>query len=500
MWVKSFFLCLLLLSGVVRGQNIDDLLRSRLQQRDVTSLVYSFYKLADMQTCWLGKNQEALRLSADSIFKNAGNLGVDIQQPEWPSFDRLPVTGDDSVETEIGYTKSFFALMSALICGQREPALAFKGVTPTCVQDSFPVLLLRYYRSAQLQVMADSLAMLYKPVGPLLRQLKILTGTIRSPGYSEQVMNAVQADPLNKILVAKLRNWQLVDKDSTPSKQDIKAAVKILQHTFGLITDGVIRSSLKQEINVPLAQRIAQLKSAIDASRWLYGRFAPDSVVVVNIPAATLTVRTSKEEIIRMRIVAGNPSMPTPTLSSYIREVILYPYWTVPHSIAVKELLPKIKRDKSILENFQLLDRQGRIVNPQTINWNKLNATNFVYTLRQSTGCDNALGVLKLNFDNPFSVYLHDTPAKGGFLLERRFLSHGCMRMEEPFALARLLLPGNEQAVDTLSTETCSIVPDKPLVVKAIKPLRLVVWYQLADTDAKGNVLFYPDVYKTQDK
>ncbi|MBN8784895.1 MAG: hypothetical protein ABS85_16045 [Sphingobacteriales bacterium SCN 48-20] len=498
MWTQSLLLYLLLLSGVVRGQSTGELLRSRLQQRDIPSLVYRFYRLTDMQVCWLGKNQEALKLSADSLFKNAGSLGVDVRQPEWPSFDKLPVTASDSIETEIGYTKSLFALMSALTCGQREPVLSFKGVTAACTQDSLPNVLLTYYRSAQLQLMADSLATLYKPVIPLLRQLKILTASIESPGYSEQVMNAVQVDPLNKVLVAKLRSWQLVHNDSTPSKQDMKKAVKVLQHTFGLITDGVIRSSLKQEINVPLTRRITQLKSTIDANRWLYGRFAPDSVVVVNIPAATLTVSTAREEIIRMRIVVGNPSMPTPTLSSYIREVILYPYWTVPHSIAVNELLPKIKRDKSMLENFQLLDQQGRIVNPQTVNWNKLSATNFPYTLRQSTGCDNALGILKLNFDNPFSVYLHDTPAKGGFLLERRFLSHGCMRMEEPFALARLLLPGNEQAVDTLSTETCSIVPDKPLVLKAIKPLRLVVWYQLAGTDAEGNVIFCPDVYKTQ--
>lgn len=498
MRIKSLFLCLLLLSGFVRGQNIGDLLKLRLQQRDIPSLVYRFYKLRDMQPCWLGKNQEVLKLSADSLFNNAGSLGVDVQQPEWPSFGKLPVTGSDSVEMEIEYTKSLLAIMSTLICGEREPVLSFKGVTAACAQESLPDVLLMYYGSAQLQLMADSLATLYKPVIPLLQQLKILTVSIGSPGYSEQVMNSMQADPLNKILVTKLRNWQLIDKDSTPSKQDIKNAVKILQHTFGLIADGVVRSSLKQEINVPLARRIAQLKTAIDANRWLYGHFSPDSVVVVNIPAATLKVSTGKEEIIRMRIVAGNPSMPTPTLSSYIREVILYPYWTVPYSIAVNELLPKIRRDRSVLENFQLLDQQGRIVNPQTVNWNKLNATNFPYTLRQSTGCDNALGILKLNFDNPFSVYLHDTPAKGGFLLERRFLSHGCMRMEEPFALARLLLPGNEQAVDTLSTETCSIVPDKPLMLKAIKPLRLVVWYQLADTDAEGNVIFCPDVYKTQ--
>ena len=181
MWTQSLLLYLLLLSGVVRGQSTGELLRSRLQQRDIPSLVYRFYRLTDMQVCWLGKNQEALKLSADSLFKNAGSLGVDVRQPEWPSFDKLPVTASDSIETEIGYTKSLFALMSALTCGQREPVLSFKGVTAACTQDSLPNVLLTYYRSAQLQLMADSLATLYKPVIPLLRQLKILTASIESP-------------------------------------------------------------------------------------------------------------------------------------------------------------------------------------------------------------------------------------------------------------------------------------------------------------------------------
>jgi murein L,D-transpeptidase YcbB/YkuD len=165
----------------------------------------------------------------------------------------------------------------------------------------------------------------------------------------------------------------------------------------------------------------------------------------------------NNEVVLEMRLVVGKPSTPTFSLASIVNEVIIYPYWHVPVSIATKELLPAIKRDPSFLEanNYQVLNKAGKIINPYSINWNALSRNYFPYTIRQGTGCDNSLGLLKLNFYNPFGAYLHDTPNKDLFKQNRRFFSHGCMRMEKPIELGHLVLINNNIAIDTLTEKGC---------------------------------------------
>jgi murein L,D-transpeptidase YcbB/YkuD len=197
-----------------------------------------------------------------------------------------------------------------------------------------------------------------------------------------------------------------------------------------------------------------------------------------------------------MKIVAGKKSTPTPTLCSRVDEVVLYPYWHVPHSIASKELLPIIKRNPGFINegNYQVLNSAGNIVNPYSVNWHALSSSYFPYLLRQSTGCDNALGLLKLNFYSPFGVYLHDTPIKYAFMLNNRFLSHGCMRMEKPMELGRLLLKANHIAIDTLEQKGC-LRNQAPVSVPVVDHLPVIVWYNPAGMDQAGRLVFYQDIY-----
>ena len=134
-------------------------------------------------------------------------------------------------------------------------------------------------------------------------------------------------------------------------------------------------------------------------------------------------------------------------------------------------------------------------MDPYKINWQELSTSNFPYTIRQSTGCDNALGTLKLNFYNPYSVYLHDTPYKSLFLLNKRYLSHGCMRLEKPVELGHLILKNNRIAIDTITEKGC-LLRQSPLVIPADEKMPVVVWYNPVDTDATGRVIFYEDIYR----
>jgi murein L,D-transpeptidase YcbB/YkuD len=201
--------------------------------------------------------------------------------------------------------------------------------------------------------------------------------------------------------------------------------------------------------------------------------------------------------VLESKIIVGKPSTPTPLLSSRVTEVILYPYWMVPHSIATKELLPSIKRNAGYLDanGYQVINLQGRVMDPYDINWAAMSVSYFPYIIRQSTGCDNALGLVKLNFYNPYSVYLHDTPNKSLFSLNRRYFSHGCMRVGKAMELARYVLKDNTMAIDTLTQKGC-LFNQSPITVPADEHIPVFVLYNTAWIDAAGMVSFSEDIYR----
>jgi murein L,D-transpeptidase YcbB/YkuD len=144
-----------------------------------------------------------------------------------------------------------------------------------------------------------------------------------------------------------------------------------------------------------------------------------------------------------MRTVAGKKENPTPTIASYITNIVTFPHWNVPHSIAVKELLPKVQKNENYLEqnNYDVVNAKGKVIDDSKLKWKSYDENNFPYFFRQSTGPRNALGVLKFNLRNPFSIFLHSTSLQSAFAKDYRFLSHGCIRLAKPLELAKALLP-----------------------------------------------------------
>jgi len=167
--------------------------------------------------------------------------------------------------------------------------------------------------------------------------------------------------------------------------------------------------------------------------------------VVVNIPETEVRYFQNSKLKLKMKSVVGKKRNPTPTIASYITNIVTFPYWNVPFSIASKELLPKVQKDERYLErnNFEVVDANGNVVDDSDLIWDEYTKNNFPYFFRETTGPNNSLGVLKFNLGNPFSIYLHDTNSKGAFAKDYRFLSHGCIRLEKPIELADLLTKGN---------------------------------------------------------
>lgn len=249
--------------------------------------------------------------------------------------------------------------------------------------------------------------------------------------------------------------------------------------------------------NVPSKTRIEELGRTLNTMRWLRcARAQNEHIIVVNIPSANLLVYEPGKVTMESKVIVGQNTNRTPTLASKVTEVILYPYWNVPKKIATKELLPLIKKNPGYLDanNFQVVNENGKVVNPAAINWQELSAAHFPYTLRQSTGCDNSLGLVKLNFYSPFVVYLHDTPWKSLFQINKRFFSHGCMRVEKAIDLARLVMKDNTAVIDTLTEKGC-LYNQRPVTLAASEKMPVFVLYNTVWVDSAATVRFYGDVY-----
>ena len=242
--------------------------------------------------------------------------------------------------------------------------------------------------------------------------------------------------------------------------------------------------------------KINLLVKATNEYRWLNAVRQDNRVILVNIPSAQLKAFEGNHIALSMRVVVGKLSTPTNTLSSTVEKIVIHPYWVVPRSIATKEMLPKILADKDYLANnkFQVLNDQYKVVAPEKIDWQNYSETNFPFTFRQETGFDNSLGLLKVEFNSPFGIYLHDSPEKALFSNKNRFYSHGCMRMEKPMDMGKWLTQNNKMALDTINFKTKNKHPN-PKIINITIPTKVIVWYSLVDFDKKGNVSFYKDWY-----
>ena len=239
------------------------------------------------------------------------------------------------------------------------------------------------------------------------------------------------------------------------------------------------------------------LAKAANEFRWLNAVRANRSLVLVNIPSTQLKAYESQKQVLQMRVVLGKPSRPSKTLSSKLKNMIITPHWSVPRSISVEELVPEIRKNIRYFyaSHLEIFDQQNRKIDPEKVPWHRLNANYFPYSMRQRTGKWNTLGILKIQFDNPFKMYLHDTSEKKLFAKEKRFFSHSCIRLEKPLSLGAWLLKPNSMAIDTLDAQAA--YSDKTQQYLSIKRnVPVVIWYSLVDFDENGQLKFYPNIYK----
>jgi len=290
------------------------------------------------------------------------------------------------------------------------------------------------------------------------------------PGDSAQVVRALRR---RLYLLGDLAT----DDGSRAHDAEFAAALARFQARHGLTADGVLGGATLRELNVPPSERSRSVLLNIERLRWMPAE-SPPGALVVNIPEFRLRVYEDHREVMSMRIVVGAHATRTMVFTSTLTSLVLSPSWTVPWSITRKEILPAVRRDSAYLWKNEMEIVGGTAERP---------------VIRQRPGAMNPLGRVKFVFPNGFDIFMHDTPALALFERDRRAFSHGCIRLQEPKALAEYLLrdapewsPERIEAAMLSGVETDVRVPT---------PRPVLIVYFTAWVDDDGRLNFRNDVY-----
>lgn len=288
--------------------------------------------------------------------------------------------------------------------------------------------------------------------------------------------------------------------DSLRVDAPLRRAVARFQERHGLAVDGAVGPATRAALNVPVAARIEQIVVNMERWRWL-PRDLGRPHVRVNIADFWLRVVEDGAPTLQMRVVAGSRYRQTPVFSDRISYLVFSPYWHVPPRIAAQDKLPAFQRDPSLVSRlgFEVLDGWGadaQTVDPSTIEWDRLSASNFPYRLRQRPGPANALGRVKFMFPNRHNVYLHDTPARSLFGRSERGFSSGCIRVEHPVDLAAFLLRAHDDWTPERIRAAMAGDAEQTVVLREKVPVHLLYWTAWMEA---GTLHFRDDVYQRDD-
>ena len=274
----------------------------------------------------------------------------------------------------------------------------------------------------------------------------------------------------------------------------ISGAVQDFQVDHGLEATGIAGESTIAQLNIGPEERLKSVLAAMERERWLNIDLG-DRYVWVNLADFSAKIIDHGKVTFETRSVIGKnvSDRRTPEFSDQIEFMVVNPSWNVPRSITTKEYLPLLQRNPNAAGQLNIIDRNGRVVPRDAINFAAYTAKTFPFSMRQSPSDDNALGVVKFMFPNPYNIYLHDTPSKSLFAQEVRDFSHGCIRLGDPIDFAHALLA--VQTTDPAGEFARFLNTGRETSVKLDKPVPVHLVYFTARPSSKGRMEYRRDVY-----
>lgn len=461
----------------------------------------AFYRGRNFEGIWSGDSAVDHRNALLTALENAGHHGLPAARYDVAALIaqiQSARTPADMGKVEVLLTKTFLRYARDIQSGILRP----KSVDPLMVREvSYTprMELLQGFRDSNPTAFLRSLP----PSTPEYTRLvatKLRLEALQAVGGWGPVVNAskLEAGATGPDVIA-LRNRLVAMgymERSVSASYDLAMieAVRAFQRAHGLQEDGTAGPSTISELNRPISERLQSVVVAMERERW-FNQDKGDRHVWVNLTDFSAKVVDYGEVTFSTRSVIGavDPDRETPEFSDVMEYMVINPSWYVPRSIATKEYLPQMQRNRNAQSQLLITDRNGRTVNRANIDFNRYTARTFPFSMRQPPSNRNALGLVKFMFPNQYNIYLHDTPAKSLFGREVRAYSHGCIRLNDPFDFAYALLAKQSDDPEGLfqsrlrSGNESSVRLDEPV------PVHLV--YRTAFTTNTGKVEFRRDVY-----
>lgn len=475
------------------------------------NLVNSFYQKNDFRGAWSKK--ESWNPVADSMFefiKNAKYYGLYPQDYHWHDLDSLRkrIATDSLVLTDaIAWTKAdlmltdaFMKILKDLKEGRMLPD-SVSIISKHNVVDSF------FVNNLEKTIDSNIVTEIFQRTEPTNKEY--LSIREKLPDFVDKMdrkkylyLNFPYKDTLAfyKLLQKRLFQSGFGEKTEDFDSVTLSKEIKRYQAKHKLTSDGKAGEETIRLLNSNDNEKFRRIAVTLDRYKQLPE--LPQTYIWVNLPSFYLQVIDSDSVVLNSKIIIGKPETRTPLLTSAISNMVTFPNWTIPESIIKKDILPALKVNPGYLasKGFSLVDSKGETINPFTINWSKYKKA-IPWKIVQGSGDDNALGIFKFNFNNPYSVYLHDTNQRYLFANTKRALSHGCVRVQNWEGLAFFIArndslatkEGHPLSYNTDSIKTWIANKDrKTIMIKKRVPLFIEYFTCQVKND---KLIFYNDIY-----
>lgn len=477
-------------------------LAGTLGERD--AVLAAFYRDRAYADLWTGPDDAARRGALLTALATAPLHGLPVARYDAAAF-RLALaaarTEADRARIEAGLTRAYLDFASDLAAGALRPGAVDSDIKRNPERPDRAALL------AHAEVGAAEVAALLADLVPRqphyarLMKEKIaleaeLAAGIPLPAISAERLAMGDA---GAEVVALRRRLRQLGYLGPSARQDfdraMALAVQRFQTDMGLPVDGVVAGSTRAALNASAQDRLRSVVVALERLRWMGQADLGQRHVWVNQPAFTVQIIDRGRAVFDSRVVIGKNSAQTrsPEFSDQMRFMVVNPSWSVPRSITTQEYLPLLRQDPGAVSHLQLIDRNGREVPREGVDFAAYSASDFPFGLRQAPSDRNALGKVKFMFPNPHNIYLHDTPEKKLFGHEVRAYSHGCIRVGAPLDFAHALLSLQSDDPEGLFAAVLAGGQESRLDLDQPLPVHLV--YFTAWPNARGVISYRADVY-----